>query len=116
MGAPTRHAIAGQPVAGRALSGIESGDSVLSVAGEECANPTDGLFENGDPGQGHHPEVIRRGPVEACPLHHQDPLRPQQVEHEPLIVHDRVDVRVEAWEGIQGALGRDARDARDLVE
>ena len=40
----------------------------------------------------------------------------QQVEHEPLVVHDRVDLGVEPRERVQRALGFDAGDAGDLVE
>ena len=57
-----------------------------------------------------------RGPVEPGPVHDEELLLAEQVEGEPLVVPDRVDLGVEAREEVERALRLGARDPRDLVE
>jgi hypothetical protein len=53
--------------------------ALLTVAGQEVAQPLDGGGEVARPRQRHDPQVIRCGPIESGALSDQDLLRQQQI-------------------------------------
>ncbi|MDT5276969.1 MAG: hypothetical protein QOG95_3901 [Mycobacterium sp.] len=53
--------------------------ALLTVAGQEVAQPLDGVGEVARPRQRHDPQVIRCGPIESGALSDQDLLRQQQI-------------------------------------
>ena len=61
---------------------------LLAVAGQEVAQPLDGVGEVARPRQRHDPQVIRCGPIESGALSDQNLLRQQQIEDELLVVDD----------------------------
>src|SRR5215469_7009946 len=90
--------------------------SLLPVPGEEAANADDGGVEVVGAREGEDAEVIGIGPVEPRSLHDLDFLAQQQIEDELFVVVDLVHGRVQAREGVEGALRLDAGDAGDFVK
>ena len=76
----------------------------LAAARENLEALDPGLGEVAGPRQGDDPQVVRRRPVEAGALGHQDLLVEQQVEDEFLVVDDVVDLRIEPREHVERAL------------
>ncbi len=83
---------------------------------EEVGDPADRLLEHVDVREGDQPEVIRLGPVEAGAVGDQDLLGTQQLDHEHLVVLDRVDLGVEAREAVERPVRLHRGHSRDLVE
>src|SRR5271168_1952761 len=89
---------------------------LLSVAGQEVAQPVDRARQITGPGQRHDAQVIRRRPVESGALGDQDLLLQQQVEDELLVVVDVVDLGIQPRKGVERTVGLDAGHAWNLVE
>ena len=88
----------------------------LPVPAQEAADAADRRVEVVGVREGQDPEVVGRGQLKPVPCTTWIFSAQQQVEHELLVVVDRVHLRVEPREGVQRALRLDAGDAGDLVE
>src|SRR5215207_5858398 len=88
----------------------------LAVAVEEAVEPLDGGLEIVDVRQRDDAEVVRARPVESRALDQEQVLVEQQVEHELLVVVDRVHGGVQAREDVEGAARLYAADSRDVAE
>ena len=90
----------------------------LAVILEEACNAGNGIAQVILVRQENQAEMIRMRPVETTALHQQHFLFLQQFRNERLIVLDRIDLRIELREHIQGGLGLDAghpRNRRDQL-
>jgi CheY-like chemotaxis protein len=79
------------------------GFRLLPVAGEELGQPVGGVVEHVDRRQEHDPQVVRRGQVEAGAVGQQHQLLLEQVDDQPLVVADLVNVGVQAGEQVERA-------------
>src|SRR5687767_1446785 len=84
-----------------------------SIPVEELRDPADRLDQIVAVRQEHQTEVIRCNPVEARTLHDQNLLLLEQLEHELLVVLDRVHRRIEPRKKIQRRLRLDAGHSGD---
>src|SRR5699024_12442767 len=103
------------PYGGRERSASDAARPAAQLA-QEPADPADRFLEGLRIGQGDQPEVVGFGPVESRAVRDQEVFGAQQVDHELLVVGDRVDLGVQAGEAVQRTARTHRAHTGDLVE
>src|SRR5699024_7013955 len=103
------------PYGGRERSASDAARPAAQLA-QELADPADRFLEGLRIGQGDQPEVVGFGPVESRAVRDQEVFGAQQVDHELLVVGDRVDLGVQAGGAAHCTARTDRARTGGLVE
>jgi hypothetical protein len=82
----------------------------LLIRVEEAAEAGDDVAQGATLGQERQTHVIRTLPVEGAAVHDQDVLGPEEVQHELLVVDDRVLLGIQTGEDVERTTGLVYRD------